>query len=118
VRVERVWCAVDCGLTVNPNQIVAQVKSSVIFGLSAAYFGEITLKEGRVQQGNFDTYPVVRMYQAPRIDVAIIDSTQPAGGMGEPATAPTAPALANALFAGTGKRLRALPLVRHGFEVA
>jgi isoquinoline 1-oxidoreductase subunit beta len=109
-RVHRVVCAVDCGMHVNPGIIRRQMQSAIIFGLSAALHGEITLKDGRVQQKNFDDYPVVRMNEAPAIEVHLVPSTEQPGGVGEPGTPPSAPALANALFALTGKRIRRLPL--------
>ena len=110
VRVRRVLCAVDCGSVVNPDTIEAQVQGAVIFGISAALFGEITLKGGRVEQTNFDTYRVLRMNEAPAIEVHIIKSTEPPGGMGEPGTSAVVPAVMNAIFAATGKRLRKLPV--------
>lgn len=109
-HVHRVVCAIDCGVVVNPGIIRRQLQSAVIFGLSAALHGEITLKDGRVEQNNFDDYPVVRMNAAPPIEVHILASSEKPGGVGEPGTPPLAPALANALFALTGKRLRTLPL--------
>ena len=108
-RVHRVVCAVDCGMTVNPGIVRQQMQSAIIFGLSAALHGEITLDGGHVQQKNFDDYPVVRMEEAPAIEVYIVPSTEPPTGVGEPGTPPVAPALANALFALTGKRIRRLP---------
>ncbi len=110
IKVHKVTCAVDCGIAVNPNIIAQQVESAINFGLSAALFGEITFKDGAVLQHNFDSYQVVRMAQSPQIDTIIIKSAEPPEGMGEPATPPIAPAVANALFALTGKRLRSLPL--------
>jgi len=110
VHVPRVTCAVDCGPAVNPGQIEAQIQGGVIFGLSAALYGEITLAGGRVVQGNFDTYPVVRMPDAPVVDVHIVDSTDKIGGTGEPGVPPIAPAVCNAIFAATGKRVRRLPI--------
>ncbi len=115
-RVHRVVCAVDCGATVNPGIIRRQIQSAVIFGLSAALHGEITLQDGHVQQKNFDDYPVVRMDEAPFIEVHILPSTEKPGGIGEPGTPPLAPALANALFALTGKRVRKLPLKAEAFK--
>jgi isoquinoline 1-oxidoreductase beta subunit len=109
VRVQRVVCAVDCGTPVNPDTIQAQVQSAVIFGISAALFGEITLKGGRVEQTNFDTYRVLRMNEAPTIDVHIVQSSEPPGGLGEPGTSAIVPAVMNAIFAATGKRLRKPP---------
>ncbi len=110
VRVRRVVCAVDCGSVVNPDTVRAQVQGAVIFGISAALFGEITLKDGRVEQANFDTYRVLRMNEAPTIEVHIIKNTEPPGGMGEPGTSAIVPAVTNAIFAATGKRLRKLPV--------
>jgi isoquinoline 1-oxidoreductase subunit beta len=110
IQVHRVVCAVDCGRIVNPDTIRAQMESGVIFGLSAALHGAITLKNGRVEQGNFDAYPLLRLPAAPRIEVHILDSREPPGGVGEPCVPPIAPAVANALFAATGARLRALPM--------
>ncbi len=110
VRVSRVVCAVDCGPAVNVGQIEAQIQGGVVFGLSAALYGEITLERGRVVQGNFDTYPVVRMSDAPAVEVHIVPSTDPQGGTGEPGVPPIAPAVCNAIFAATGKRIRRLPI--------
>ena len=109
-RVHRVVCAVDCGVHVNPGIIRRQLQSAIIFGLSAALHGEISLKDGRVEQKNFDDYAVVRMNEAPLIEVHLVPSNEKPGGVGEPGTPPSAPALANALFALTGKRIRRLPL--------
>ena len=110
IRVHRVVCAVDCGIVVNPNILAQQVESAVVFGLSAALGGEITLKDGRVQQGNFGDYPVLRMIDAPLVETVIVPSAEPPEGMGEPATPPVAPAVAAAVFKLTGQRLRSLPL--------
>jgi isoquinoline 1-oxidoreductase beta subunit len=110
INVHKVTCAVDCGIAVNPNIIAQQMESAVNFGLSAALFGEVTIKDGRVEQQNFDSYQVVRMHQAPQVDTIIIKSAEPPEGIGEPGTPPIAPAVANAVFALTGKRLRSLPL--------
>jgi isoquinoline 1-oxidoreductase beta subunit len=110
IRVHRVVCAVDCGIVVNPNILAQQVEGAVVFGLSAALAGEITLKDGRVQQSNFGDYPVLRMNEAPLVETVIVPSSEPPEGMGEPATPPVAPAVANAVFKLTGQRLRSLPL--------
>jgi isoquinoline 1-oxidoreductase beta subunit len=110
VRVRRVVCAVDCGTVVNPDTVRAQIESAIIFGISAALHGEITLKNGRVQQTNFDTYQVLRMQDAPAIEVHIVESLEPPGGMGEAGTSLIVPAVANAIFAATGKRLRKMPV--------
>jgi isoquinoline 1-oxidoreductase subunit beta len=110
VRVRRVTCAVDCGTVVNPNTVQAQIQSGIIFGATAALYGEITLKNGRVEQTNFDTYQVLRMNEAPAIDVHVVKSAEPPGGMGETGTSAIVPAIANAIFAATGKRLRKMPV--------
>ena len=111
VRVERVVAAVDCGHVVNPHILATQVESAVVYGLTAALYGEITLSDGRVVQGNFDTYPMLRMAECPRIETHLALSGGPRwGGMGEPPLPPVAPALCNAIFAATGHRVRALPV--------
>jgi isoquinoline 1-oxidoreductase beta subunit len=113
VKLHRVFCAADCGQQVNPDTVVAQIESSILFGYSALMWGEINLQAGRVQQTNFDNYRVARMNEAPRIDAYVVDSTEAPGGIGEPATALVAPAVCNAIFSGTGRRIRSLPLSRH-----
>jgi isoquinoline 1-oxidoreductase beta subunit len=110
VRVHRVVCAIDCGRAVNPLTVEAQVESAIVFGLSAALYGAITFKDGRVEQGNFNDYPVLRMDEMPVVEVHIVPSTEPPSGVGEPGTPPIAPAVANAIFAATGKRIRRLPM--------
>jgi len=110
VRVRRVVCAVDCGTVVNPNTVQAQVQSGIMFGATAALYGEITLKNGRVEQTNFDTYQMLRINEAPAIEVHVVKSTEPPGGMGETGTSAIVPAIANAIFAATGKRLRKMPI--------
>ena len=110
VRVRRVVCAVDCGSVVNPDTVRAQIESGIIFGVTAALYGEITLKNGRVEQANFDTYQMLRINEAPVIEVHIVQSSEPPGGMGEPGTSAIPPAITNAIFAATGKRLRKLPI--------
>jgi isoquinoline 1-oxidoreductase beta subunit len=110
VRVRRVVCAVDCGTAVNPDTIQAQIQSAIMFGITAALHGEITLKNGRVEQTNFDTYQMLRMNEAPAIEVHIVQSSEPPGGMGECGTSAIVPAVASAVFAATGKRLRKLPI--------
>ena len=109
VRLRRVVCAMDCGTVVNPDTVQAQLQSGVIFGATAALYGEITLKDGRIEQSNFDTYPVLRMNEAPVIEVYLVESTKPPGGMGEAGTSGIVPAISNAIFAATGKRLRKMP---------
>ncbi len=110
ITVHRMVVAADLGHMVNPDTVEAQIQSAVVFGLSSTLFDEITLEKGRVQQTNFNNYPVLRWYQTPKIDVVLVQSTEKPGGIGEPATALVGPAVANALFAATGKRLRKLPL--------
>jgi isoquinoline 1-oxidoreductase beta subunit len=110
VRVRRVVCAVDCGTVVNPDTVRAQIQSAVIFGITAALHGEITLKGGRVEQSNFHDYLMLRMNEAPAIEVYIVESGEPPGGMGEAGTSAIAPAVTNAIFAATGKRIRKLPV--------
>jgi isoquinoline 1-oxidoreductase beta subunit len=110
IKLQRVVCAVDCGRIVNPDTIKAQMESGITFGLSAALYGAITLKEGRVEQGNFNDYPLLRMTAMPKVEVHIIASNESPGGVGEPGVPPIAPAVANALFAACGARLRSLPL--------
>lgn len=112
VRVYRVVCAVDCGLAVDPNGVRAQIESSVVFGLTMALYGEITMDGGVVKQSNFDDYKMLRIKEMPEIEVHIVGSRQdPMGGIGESGLPPIAPALTNALFAVTGKRIRRLPIV-------
>jgi len=110
VRVHRVTCAMDCGTVVNPNTVQAQLQSGIMFGTTAALYGEITLKGGRVEQTNFDTYQILRINEAPAVDVHLVKSSEPPGGMGETATSAVVPAIANAIFAATGKRLRKMPI--------
>ncbi|CAM3431566.1 xanthine dehydrogenase family protein molybdopterin-binding subunit [Parendozoicomonas haliclonae] len=110
IKVEKVTCVVDCGTVVNPEIVKAQMEGGIIFGLTAALYGEITVNNGQVQQSNFHDYPLLRMNEIPDIDVHIIDSEEPPTGVGEPGLPPIAPAVANAVFAATGQRLRTLPL--------
>jgi isoquinoline 1-oxidoreductase beta subunit len=111
VKVERVVACVDCGHLVNPLTAAMQIESAVLYGLTAALFGEITIREGRVEQGNFDSYPIARMADAPVIETHfVLSGGDKWGGLGEPGTPPIAPAIANAIFAATGKRIRSLPL--------
>ncbi|MGA7800309.1 MAG: molybdopterin cofactor-binding domain-containing protein, partial [Gammaproteobacteria bacterium] len=110
VRVHRVVCAIDCGTVVNPDTVRAQMESAIVYGLTAALMGEISIKDGRVQQGNFDSYPVLRIEHMPKVEVYIVPSTESPGGVGEPGTPPIAPAVANAVFAATGKPVRKLPI--------
>ncbi|WP_050384764.1 xanthine dehydrogenase family protein molybdopterin-binding subunit [Bradyrhizobium pachyrhizi] len=110
VRVHRVVCAMDCGIVVNPDTVQAQLQSGINFGVTAALYGEITLKDGRVEQSNFDSYQMLRIDQAPAIEVHIVPSSEPPGGMGETGTSGIVPAISNAIFAATGKRLRKMPV--------
>jgi isoquinoline 1-oxidoreductase subunit beta len=110
VRVPRVVCAVDCGTVVNPDTVRAQIQGAIIFGITAVLHGEITLKNGRVEQANFDTYQILRMNEAPAIEVHIVQNFEPPGGMGETGTSAIIPAVTNAIFAATSKRLRKLPI--------
>jgi isoquinoline 1-oxidoreductase beta subunit len=108
--VHRVWCAIDCGTAVNPAGIRQQVESAVVYGLSAALFGQVDIVQGQVQPGNFHDQPVLRLNEAPAIELVIMPSGEHPEGVGEPGLPPIAPAVANALFALTGQRLRSLPL--------
>jgi isoquinoline 1-oxidoreductase beta subunit len=110
VRIRRVVCAVDCGQIVNPDTIKAQIEGGIIFGIGAALWGEVTLKNGRVEQNNFNDYRVLRINETPSIETHLVNSTEAPGGIGEPGTIGIAPALANAIFAATGKRIRKLPI--------
>jgi isoquinoline 1-oxidoreductase beta subunit len=116
VRVRRVVCAVDCGIVVNPDTVRAQIEGAVIFGITAVLHGEITLKNGRVEQANLDTYQILRLDEAPVIDVYIVNSAEAPGGMGEAGTSAIVPAVANAIFAATGKRLRRMPIDTAGLK--
>jgi len=111
VRVHRVVCAIDCGIFVNPDTVKAQVEGSIVWGMTAALYGAITIDKGRVQQSNFHDYPMLRMNEMPMVEVHIVPSSEPAGGVGEPGVPPLAPAVCNAIFAGTGKRIRKLPIL-------
>jgi isoquinoline 1-oxidoreductase subunit beta len=117
LSVNRVVAAIDCGTAVNPDSIEAQVQGSIVYGMTAALYGKITIEKGRVVQANFPDYDMVRLAQMPKVEVHIIASTAYPGGVGQPPTAPIAPAIANAIFAATGKRVRSLPLIDEGFTV-
>jgi CO/xanthine dehydrogenase Mo-binding subunit len=103
-------CAIDCGQVVNPDSVKAQMEGGIIFGLTAALKDEITLEGGRVQQRNFHDYPMLRINESPEIEVYIVPSTEHPTGVGEPGVPPVAPAVANAIFAATGRRVRKLPI--------
>ncbi len=115
LKVDRIVCVVDCGQVINPNTVEAQVEGAVIFALSALIYGEITIEKGRVVQGNFDRYDMVRLSQSPKIEVHIMPSRELPGGIGEPGTPPLFAAVTNAIFAATGKRVRKLPLASQGY---
>jgi isoquinoline 1-oxidoreductase beta subunit len=110
VRVHKVVCAVDCGKYVNPDTIKAQMESGITFGLSAALHSEITFKDGRVEQGNFNDYQILRLNEMPEVEVHIVPSREKSGGIGEPGVPPIAPAVCNAVAALIGKRVRKLPM--------
>lgn len=115
-KVTKVWCCADIGYAMNPDGAAAQMESAIIFGLTAALYGEITVKDGAVQQSNFHDYEMLRINEAPEIEVAFINGdTERLGGAGEPGLPPLAPAVTNAVFAATGKRIRELPLSKHSF---
>lgn len=116
IKVDKVCCAIDCGKTVNPQIIESQMQSGIVYGLTAALFGEISVKDGKIVQNNFPNYKMVTMKTMPEIVVDIIDSDEYPGGVGEPGTPPIAPALTNAIFAATGERVRSLPLSKHGYK--
>jgi isoquinoline 1-oxidoreductase beta subunit len=110
LRVHRIVCAIDCGPVVNPDTIRAQMEGGAVFGLSAALYGEISFEKGRVKQRNFHDYPLLRIHEMPAVEVHIVPSDDKMAGVGEPGVPPVAPAVANAIFAATGKRLRRLPI--------
>jgi len=116
IRVHRIRVVADCGLVVNPNLVEQQLESGVIFGLSAALSGEITIQGGRVQQSNFHDYPVLRMNEIPRIETVLMQGGDVPQGVGEISVPPVAPAVANAVAALTGRRLRKLPLRLHSVD--
>ena len=118
VKLERMVVVADLGRMVNPDTVIAQIQSAVIFGMSAALLHKATLKNGRIEQSNFDDFPVVRMNQAPQIDIELVPSIEKPGGIGEPATALVGPAIANAVFAATGKRVRTLPITAEAMSQA
>ena len=118
LKIHRIVAATDCGHAVNPQQIEAQVEGSFVYGLSAALYGECTLKDGRIEQDNFHTYPVLRMDEMPKVETIVMPSGGFWGGVGEPTIAVAAPAVLNAIFAATGKRIRDLPLKQHSLKKA
>ena len=116
IKIDRVYCVIDCGRTVNPSIIESQMQSGIVFGLTAALFGEIEVKEGKILQNNFPNYKMVTMNSMPEVVTHIMEVDEYPGGVGEPGTPPIAPALVNAIFAATGERIRSLPLSKHGFS--
>jgi isoquinoline 1-oxidoreductase beta subunit len=113
VRVHKVWCAIDCGFAVHPEGVKAQMESAINYGLTAALYGEITFTDGKVDQSNFHDYQILRIHEAPEVHVTIVNSGERMGGAGEPGTPPIAPAVTNAIFAATGKRIRKLPITKN-----
>jgi isoquinoline 1-oxidoreductase beta subunit len=118
VRVHKVVAAIDCGIAVNPDQVKAQMEGGFIYALTATLYGKITVDKGRVEQTNFHTYPMLRIAEAPVVETHILDSGQPPGGLGEPGVPTVAPAVCNAIFAATGKRIRRLPIDREALKRA
>ena len=116
IKLDKVYCAVDCGIYVNPKIIESQMQSSIVYGLSAALYGEMTIKDGKFNQSNFPNYQMLKLAQMPHVSVEIMENEERSGGVGEPGLPPLAPALCNAIYAGTGKRIRSLPLKNHGFK--
>jgi isoquinoline 1-oxidoreductase beta subunit len=110
LKVHRVDCVIDCGFAVNPDSVRAQMEGSIIMGMSAALFEKISIEKGRVVQSNFDDYRIARMRDTPEINVSIVKSDSAPTGSGEPGTSPIVPAITNAIFAATGKRIRRLPI--------
>jgi isoquinoline 1-oxidoreductase subunit beta len=117
LKVHRIVCAVDCGQIVNRGIVEAQAEGGIIFGLTAALFGEVNIEGGQVKERNFDSYRTLRINELPQIEVYFVDTDDKPGGMGEPAVALVAPAVCNAIHAATGKRLRALPITKQGFSI-
>ena len=113
VRVHKVWCAIDCGFAANPSGVIMQMESAINYGLTAAMYGEITFANGKVEQSNFHDYQILRINEAPEIFVTILNSGEAMGGAGEPGTPPIAPAVVNAIYAASGKRVRKLPITKN-----
>jgi isoquinoline 1-oxidoreductase beta subunit len=116
LKIHRIVAATDCGHAVNPQQIEAQIEGSFVYGLGAALFQECTVKDGAIEQKNFDTYPSLKIDQMPKVECVIMPSGGFWGGVGEPTIAVAAPAVLNAIFAATGKRIRDLPLKHHSLK--
>ena len=118
IRVHKVTVAADLGMMVNPDIVEGQIQSSIVFGMGAGLMQQITVDKGRVQETNYGNYPVVRMNEAPQIDIVLVKSSEKPGGIGEPATAVVVPAIANAVAALTGKRIRTLPMTAAALKSA
>jgi isoquinoline 1-oxidoreductase beta subunit len=118
VKLHRITCAIDCGVAVNPRNVRSQAEGGIVYALSATFYGEISLKDGAVEQSNFHDYRLIGLADMPPVDVLVIASTEAPGGAGEETVGPLAPAVANALFAATGKRVTMLPLAQAGFTLA
>lgn len=110
VKVHKVYTALDCGLVLNKDNVINQMEGAVLFGMSIAFYGKITAKDGAIEQSNYYDYKMSRMQDTPSIEIAIIENDAPATGVGEPGVPPIAPAICNAIFNATGKRIRTLPL--------
>jgi len=117
VKLHRIACVADCGLSINPDSVAAQMQGGIVFGLTTAFLSEITIEDGRVQQSNFDGFPLAALAQVPDIDVTVLPSDEKSAGAGEVGVAAIAPALANAIFAATGKRVRRMPFKQDGFTL-
>ena len=110
IKIQKITCVIDCGQIVNPHIVHQQIEGAIIFGLTATLMGEINVREGKVTQSNFDDYPMIRLKDTPEINIHLIESQEKSGGIGEPGTPLIGPAVANAVFAATGKRVRRLPI--------
>ena len=118
LRVHRISAAIDCGVALNPDTVLAQIESAIVYGLTAAFYRDITVEDGAVVESNFNDYQMLKLAQMPEVDVEIVNSGEIVGGIGEPGLPPLAPALAKAIFHATGERVRRLPLSRSGFSLA
>lgn len=116
LKVDKVYCVIDCGRIVNPDTIEAQMQSGIVYGLTAAFYGEISVENGKIKQTNFPNYEMMKMRHMPEVITYIMDSDEYPGGVGEPGTPPIAPAVTNAIFNATGERIRSLPLSKHGYK--
>jgi isoquinoline 1-oxidoreductase beta subunit len=117
VKVRRIVCAVDCGHALNPRNLTAQVEGGITLALTYTLKGAITIEDGGAKEGNFHDYPLLQLREMPKVEVHIVPSTEDPGGIGEPGVPPVAPAVANAIFAATGRRVRKLPIVAEGFRI-